>query len=640
MQHRDHAILFSMRPLATIFSLATLAALGAAGAAGCTHRTDTPIQEDGGVLTDAESPDASVLADAGPPPADQDEDGVADPLDNCPQTANPDQWDTDQDGEGDACEEQIGDVLHPILIPGDPRLPDYRDARDTTQGPSDVFDLYPGYESLDESGPEWVYQMRVEQTVDVHASIAFPEPDGVDVDLHLLADFDPASFDPAAVTVIARDHHELALRLAPGTYYLVLDTYVSGGQPLAGPYDLTVSLTAHHAGTPADPVPLGGDNPGALTLPWLYFDSQDTSVAESDTLDAYPGFEQIDESGPEVVYTFTLAEPARLAATIDFTEPAGTDVDLHLLSNLAPPALVARGDTALYALLEPGTYFLVADTFVDAGVDQAGPYNLRISIRPRDVPASTTFDHYVLAAVDYLWANYRLLGYDSAVLTHDIPYGDTGLIEASGGARTMCVAAAMEVILTAMNLYAEDTGDTTVFDFLPEQSWETLSSDHIKAHIWVNHDLDSWGTADALVHFGMGETLPFEQLHPGEFLNLNRTTGSGHAVVFLGFIDITGTVYDTWNSDVIGFYYFSSQGGYDVGNGGLDFRYAIFSDYGSPPMPGKRDVNIIYSTNPHYLNTGRMLHPDLWLPTFPAPRPFARPSFFDSSYFTGHTTDD
>ncbi len=574
--------------------------------------------------------DAEVLTDS-------DGDGVADEVDNCPEVANPDQWDTDQDGEGDACEVQDGTVEHPFLIPGNPLLPDYRHARDTSEALSDRFDVYPGHENLDESGPEYVYMTRLEVPVQLDAWIAFPEPDGVDVDVHLLSALEP-------LTVVSRGHYEAGALLDPGVYYLTLDTFVSSGNELPGPYDLTVRLTAWHAGTLDDPIPVGGDPGASLTLPYEYRDSADTTEAVSDDIDVYPGHEQIDESGPEVVYSFTIDEAARLAAAIDFAEPAGTDVDLHLLSDTGPVTLVTRGDTSLYALLEPGTYWLVADTFVDGGVAQTGVYNLWLSVRPRNVPAATTFNDYVLAAVDYIYANYRLLGYDSAVLTHDIAYPggeDDQTILMSGGARTMCVAAAMETMLTAMHIYAEDAGDDTVWDYLPERSWESLASDCIKAHIWVNHDLDTWGTADALTIFGMGEAVVFEDLTPGSFINLNRTTGSGHAVIFLSFIDLLGNESPVWHPDVIGFRYFSSQGGFDVGAGGMDYRYAIFSDHGSPEMPYRRDINVIYSTNPHYLNTGVMWHPNHWTgpPSLKAGAPITY-SVFDPVYFDGVTVDD
>lgn len=383
----------------------------------------------------------------------------------------------------------------------------------------------------------------------------------------------------------------------------------------------------------------GEDASAPLTLPFAFTDSRDTTLATSDVLDVYPPSD-LDESGPEYIYRFEVGERARLSAFIDYTEPDGTDIDLHLLSSLDPPVLVTRGNRSVYSLLEPGTYWLVMDTYVSAGVPQAGPYNLSLSIRSRQPAPHQRFDDYLLAAVDYLAASYRLLGYDSAVLTHDIPYGDQGNILATGGGRTMCVAAAMEIILTAMNIWAEDTGDTAVFDYLPKNSWESLSSTAIKAHIWVNHDLDAWGTADALVHFGMGENVAFEQLHPGSFININRTNGTGHAVVFLSFIDIEGTESATWHSNVVGFKYFSSQGGFDVGAGGLDFRYAVFEEFGEPAMPYKRDTGIIYSTNPHYLNTGEMFSPDYWAMPAAAPSPMLPPTVFDPGYFNGVTLDD
>ena len=614
-----------MRSLSGI-SLLCLVLAAAVAAASC-------AEEDGVVGGTAGDGGGGGGAGAGGAPLDDaDGDGVPDDEDNCPEDENPSQADTDGDGEGDACEFQDGTPEHPFIIPGDPLLPDYWDGRDTTDAPSDAFDSYPGYEDLDESGPEYVYIMAVEQLTVVRAALKQPEPDGTDIDVHLLSNLEP-------VELIARGNHQIETVIEPGLYYFTLDTYVSGGVPQAGPYELTVALESWHAGTTDDPL-LPGEHPtDPLSLPFAYRDQRDTHDATSDAIDVYPGYESIDESGPEFVYRFTLDEPARLAATIAFDEPSGTDIDLHLLSSLEPLELVARGNTALYAVIEPGTYFLVADTYVSGVTPMLGPYDLSLSIRSRQPPPATELNDYVLAAVDYLWASYRLLGYDSAVLTHDVPYGSHGVISATGGAKTMCVAAAMEVILTAMTLWAEDRGDPAVFDFLPIESWQTLHADHIKAHIWVNHSLGTWGTADALTNFGMGANVPFEELTPGAFLNLNRTTGTGHAVVFLSFIDLGGNESATWHPDVVGFKYFSSQGGLAEGAGGLDFRYAIFSTFGSPEMPGKRDLNVIYSENQHTLNTGVMWAPDHWTSRDYQPPPGASASVFDPVYFDGVTSD-
>ena len=227
------------------------------------------------------------------------------------------------------------------------------------------------------------------------------------------------------------------------------------------------------------------------------------------------------------------------------------------------------------------------------------------------------FNNYILQAVDYLYNEYRLLGFGSAILTHDIEYGKYGTIQRTVGGRTMEVAAMIEVILTAMQLYETDTEDITVWDFLPKHSWEGMGVNDIKAHIWVNRDLMSYGTADALKHFNMGENTPFRELSPGSFVNFHRRNGSGHAAVFLSHIDKSGDPLETWNENAIGFRYFSSQGGYEVGTGGLDYRYAIFAtkEYeanGYPSMPYRRDIGVIYSTKQQELNTGIMWHPHHW----------------------------
>ena len=530
-----------------------------------------------------------------------------------------------------------GTVDDPIIIPGNPTIPPYNDVRDTHQAPSDTFDSYPP-NTLNESGPEFVYRITLAHPTQLMAYIHFPEPAGVDIDLHLLKSLNP-------LELVARGHYNVEAVLQPGHYYLVLDTFVSGGVEKRGSYNLTVKLKRLYPGTMENPIPPAAPLTGALFLPFVLLDSRDTREALSDSLDSYPP-NILDESGPEYIYAFTLDSEARLAATVRTPEPDGVDVDLHLLRALTPVDLIQRDNDAIYAIVPPGTYYLSLDTYVSSGAAMPGPYNLRLAIRKRVQEASQYFNHYILAAVDYLYANYRLLGYGSAVLTHDIPYGTYGTIKRSGEALTMCVAAVMEVILTAMILYAEDTGDMTVFDYLPKSSWETLHSNHIKAHLWVNSALDSYGSADALKNFGMGENIPFESLEPGSFINVNRNAASnysGHAVIFISFIDIHGNEYNRYNDQVIGFKYFSSQGGEAVGTGGLDFRYAIFEDWGAPEMPYKRDINIVYSTSQHTLNTGMMFSPPNWSQSTKSTSKKAVSASelgFDEKYFTGWTVDD
>ena len=252
------------------------------------------------------------------------------------------------------------------------------------------------------------------------------------------------------------------------------------------------------------------------------------------------------------------------------------------------------------------------------------------------------FSAYILKAVDFLYAKYGLLGYDiHSVLTHDITYYTYGAIPATNAPLTMCVAAQMEVILTAYRLYAQETGDYSIYDYLPKQSFEGLSVTDLKGHIWVNHEFNSYGTADALVNFGMGERTAFDKLKPGSFVNINRTTGTGHAVTFIGYINLKGEIQPEYNSSVIGFNYFSSQGGAAAGAGGFDYRYAVFNDFGCPEMPYKRDCNVIYSADQKLLNTGTMVNPKFW--TRLTPKPGVSPlndTVFDGKFFDGLTTDD
>lgn len=253
------------------------------------------------------------------------------------------------------------------------------------------------------------------------------------------------------------------------------------------------------------------------------------------------------------------------------------------------------------------------------------------------------FNAYVLKSIAYLAANYGLLGYDiNSILTHDIQYHTYGVITARHAPLTMCVAAQMEIILTAFEIYAKETGDYSVYDYLPKRSFEGLDVTDLKGHIWVNPAFNANGTADALINFGMGERRTFENLTPGDFVNINRTTKTGHAVTFLGYIDKAGTVLPQYDAGVIGFKYFSSQGRAAAGEGGLDYRYAVFSKFGCPDnMPGKRDCNVIYSADQKMLNTGTMLSPAFW--THVMPKPSATPvqtTVLNRGFFNGITTDD
>ncbi|MNF28756.1 hypothetical protein D3C84_94450 [compost metagenome] len=222
--------------------------------------------------------------------------------------------------------------------------------------------------------------------------------------------------------------------------------------------------------------------------------------------------------------------------------------------------------------------------------------------------AAEYFNEYLLKAVEIVHRNWACKGYASAAYTHGMTLGDIKF-NPSKPPYTMCVAAQMELIVTALGFYMDDTGDKTAATFLPSKQWTSLSPGTFKDLIWVNSG--SRGTADALERFGMGVIRPFKDLIPGCFINLNRTNKSGHAVLFLGFLDRHGETLDSYSSEVAGFKYYSSQG--KLVGGGFDYRYAFFDDT-CPTLESsrRRDCGVIRSEKQNHLNTGYMFSPTKW----------------------------
>jgi hypothetical protein len=220
-----------------------------------------------------------------------------------------------------------------------------------------------------------------------------------------------------------------------------------------------------------------------------------------------------------------------------------------------------------------------------------------------------TFNSYLLEAVDQIHKSWAKKGYASAAYTHDFKVGHIEF-NASNPPYTMCVAAQMEIILAALNIYKDRTGDNSFLNFLPDRQWTRQSPGTFKNLVWVNSG--SLGTAFALERYGMGHQCPFDALEPGCFINLNRNNNTGHAVLFLGYLDEKGDALEKFGPKVAGFKYYSSQG--TRSDGGFDFRYAFFEGV-KPALDGnrRRDIGLIRSDKQKYLNCGYMHHPNRWV---------------------------
>ena len=106
-----------------------------------------------------------------------------------------------------------------------------------------------------------------------------------------------------------------------------------------------------------------------------FTDSRDTAGWPVDAFDVY-NCSTVDESGPEVVYVFTVDRSCTVAASVDCVEPV--DLDVHLLDGDDPDACLARDHISFEQAVGPGRYFLITDTFVDAGVELSGPFTVHL----------------------------------------------------------------------------------------------------------------------------------------------------------------------------------------------------------------------------------------------------------------------
>lgn len=121
--------------------------------------------------------------------------------------------------------------------------------------------------------------------------------------------------------------------------------------------------------------PLRGE--GTPQAPWVidalpFTDVRDTSLEGAPQVDTYPGCgSTADESGPDLWYRLDVTETVRIRAVV--LDMEGVDVDLHLVDESASgEGCIERGDAFVEATLEPGTYHLVLDTWVQDGTPRAG----------------------------------------------------------------------------------------------------------------------------------------------------------------------------------------------------------------------------------------------------------------------------
>ena len=107
---------------------------------------------------------------------------------------------------------------------------------------------------------------------------------------------------------------------------------------------------------------------------WPWTDLRSTAASSEDRFDRYDACSTADESGPEIVYRLEVPRPGTLHVWL--VDRGTVDVDVHLLdASGAATGCIARDNQELSVAVVAGTYFLVLDSWVDAGgVARAGEY--------------------------------------------------------------------------------------------------------------------------------------------------------------------------------------------------------------------------------------------------------------------------
>lgn len=154
----------------------------------------------------------------------------------------------------------------------------------------------------------------------------------------------------------------------------------------SGPSDIgDAELDADPGDLPLDVAPetqiacAGADCPIVIAS-FPYSDKRDTKQSTRSQFGSYSCSPNTNEGGAEYVYVFQVHEPGTIIASVE--DGSGVDIDIHLLTALDAQSCLARHDRALSYNVDPGVYYLVADTYVSSGTPQAGEYTLRAYFIP------------------------------------------------------------------------------------------------------------------------------------------------------------------------------------------------------------------------------------------------------------------
>ncbi len=229
------------------------------------------------------------------------------------------------------------------------------------------------------------------------------------------------------------------------------------------------------------------------------------------------------------------------------------------------------------------------------------PIEAPLSCRIPDAPG---FNHYTLLAINdwsrfpkdgtypYCWEYYGDTCGAGWGQIYDGVYGDQFLF--AGGGDCFCSGHTLEIFLYAYRLWLTDNGfpPDTLFDV----GGDVLTVASVDTGTFYQH-WQGFGVADyassalAFESAGIGEELyeaRWDEALPGDFVNLSRSTGSGHAVIFVDWV--------MQNGQRVGLRYYGCNGSGDScpdpadpqntsGNSGPSFVTEYFEGHGGTVLP-------------------------------------------------------
>ncbi len=190
--------------------------------------------------------------------------------------------------------------------------------------------------------------------------------------------FNKAGSHIVMLTYYHRDGSPVIMEAAGGDYRKAVFrkttwSYLNGYKPIR--YD-NIEDDTNVEGTLSNPIVVDS---------FPYYSSGNTRNMNSLEIDTYSVKPETNETGPEVIYEFTIETPGTIDLSVTDIQSEDIDNDIHLLSGLnldgdkmATEAL-ARDDHNIIMHIEAGTYYIVVDSFSSSGNDRPGEYTMSAS---------------------------------------------------------------------------------------------------------------------------------------------------------------------------------------------------------------------------------------------------------------------